>query len=158
MNKVNNARTDLTHSEDNKNINIIGGQLGDMWNDQVFIERHKQITDLSKDFSEAIDKMFEEKPASVNVDITYTDEEEQHFEYIAEEEEEKELDLNADALIVIHQIESLKISIGHLISSIHPKARKRNRNFTELINGLNQLEKYLDRMKIRAEKILTVAY
>jgi hypothetical protein len=119
--------------------------------EQVFLDRQKEIAKLSKKFNDAVDKMLAERPIVVN-DPHY---EEEEYEYVEEEEEEEEVNYNGEALILIHEIDLLSQDIHQLVNGLPPKLVKSNQFVKKIEKQLNSLVLYLTSLRIRAEGLLS---
>ena len=128
-----------------------GNSVYSQIDEQVFLDRQKEIAKLSKNFTDAVDKMLAEKPIVVNI----PDNEEEEYEYIEEEEEEEEINYNGEALLIIHDIDLLSQDIQQLVNGLPPKLVKSNRFVKKIERQLNALVNHLTSLRIRAENILS---
>ena len=123
------------------------------WDDQVFINRQREISKLSRNFTEAVDKLLAEKPIVVEI----PEMEEEEYEYVEEEEEDDDgyRDINGESLVLIHEIDVLVRDIQQIIDGIPPQLIKRNKYIGKIIQQLESLVNYMTTLRIRAEKLIT---
>lgn len=122
----------------------------EQWDDQVFVSRQKEIAKLSQNFADAVDRMITEKPLIFEPPEI----EENEYEYVEEEEEEQLDNLNADSLIVIHEIVALQTEIDRIVNGLSPSLINRNKLVARVVTQLQSLSLYMDTLRIRAENLL----
>lgn len=144
----------------NKSSSDTNHQYQDMWEDTVFVNRQKELTQLSHDFSKAIDLLIVDKP--LTVDPALLDDSEYDSSDYFEEEEEDEINktqkvgykIQEQALLLMYEIDQMKKDTYRLISWFRPKAVKRNPKLMKMKNGLESLIGYLDSLRMRAENLM----
>lgn len=137
-------------------------QYQDMWEDPVFVSRQKEITQLSHDFSKAIDLLVVDKPLTVDPALLDNSEYDSS-DYFDEEEEEGIIKtqkvgykIQEQALLLMYEIDQMKKDTYRLISWFRPKAVKHNQKLMKMKNGLESLIDYLDSLRMRAEGLISV--
>lgn len=135
-------------------------QYQDMWDDSVFVSRQKEITQLSHDFSKAIDLLIVDKP--LTVDPALLDDSGYDSSDYFEEEEEDILKahkvgykIQEHALLLMYEIDQMKKDTFRLISWFRPKAVKHNQKLMKMKKGLESLIGYLDSLRMRAECLIS---
>ncbi|EAX98635.1 hypothetical protein TVAG_403170 [Trichomonas vaginalis G3] len=123
----------------------------EQWDDKVFVSRQKEIVKLSQNFADAVDKLITEKPFI----FEHPEIEEEEYEYVEEEEEIEINNLNADSLIIIHQIVVLQQDIDRLISGLSPNLIQKNQYIAKVVNQLHSLSDYMETLRVRAENLLS---
>lgn len=137
-------------------------QYQDMWEDTVFVNRQKELNQLSHDFSKAIDLLVVDKPLTVDPALM-DDSEYDSSDYFEEEEEDNSnkvqkvgYKIQEQALLLMYEIDQMKKDTYRLISWFRPKAVKHNQKLMKMKAGLESLIGYLDSLRMRAESLITV--
>ena len=158
-------KTVLKSSTNQKTSNKISPdentQYQDMWEDPVFVSRQKEISQLSHDFSKAIDLLVVDKPLTIDPALLDYSEDDSS-DYFEEEEEgfaksqKVGYKIQEQALLLMYEIDQMKKYTYRLISWFRPKSMKHNPKLMKMKNGLESLIGYLDSLRMRAEALITV--
>jgi hypothetical protein len=128
----------------------------DMWHDKVFISRQKEIRELSVGFSDLLDQMVVDRPLTVNPKLLEesVDEEEQITE--SEPEHVEPFSISQAALLLLNEIDVMRKETHKLILSFRPNIIRTNPRLAGLKSGLQDLYSFLDSLRVRGERLLSI--
>ena len=124
--------------------------------EEIYLNRQREIVRLSKNFADAVDKMLAEKPIIADIKDSRSSHDDE-YEYVEEEEEEDrdDLNMNGDSLILIHEIDILTQDIHQILNGLPQSLIKKNRYLAKIAQQLNSLILHIEGLRIRAENLLT---
>ena len=129
----------------------------DHLDEEIYLNRQKEIAKLSKNFADAVDKMLAEKPIIADLRFSNSHDDDNEYEYVEEEEEEDkdDLNMNGESLIIIHEIDSLTQDIQQILNGLPQNLLKKNKYLSKIAEQLNSLILHMGSLRIRAENLLT---
>ena len=130
--------------------------LKDMWHDNVFINRQKEIRGLSNDFSALLDQMLVDRPLTLDEKLLkeLAEEEEEEIEGHQEEEQDIEMAIHEQALLLMYEIDEMRKDAHKLITWFRPNICKTSPRLRSMKQGVEQLYAFLETLRVRAENLL----